>query len=216
MLLIPLGLVTTYLTAAATGGLITHGGSVDPAPKDVDIYVHSNGVHADLVLPVSALDVDWRQRLSFDDPDVIDGGFQYLAFGWGDRGFYLNTATWSDLTLSTALLALSGFDGTVMHVQAASAPAPGPRTGHLLLSAEQYHRLADFVDQSFERTNSGALMPIAGAHYFGRHDAFFEARGHYSAFNTCNEWTRQALSRANQSTPLWAPFDIALFHHMRT
>ena len=93
---------------------------------------------------------------------------------------------------------------------------PGPRTAKLSLSADQYRRLADFIEQSFGHDAAGAPIPIAGAHYFGRHDAFFEGRGHYSAFNTCNEWTRQALVQAGQPAPLWAPFDVALFHHMRT
>jgi len=217
ILLVPFGLAALYLGSAAAGGLLPHGAMPDPGLKQIDVYVHSNGVHADLLLPVSALDVDWRKRLpSYDDPDLANGGFAYLAFGWGDRTFYLTTPTWSDLKLSTALWALSGFDGTVMHVQSANIPAPGPRTAHLSLTAEQYHHLVDFIDASFQHDPAGLPLPIAGAHYFGNHDAFFEARGHYSAFNTCNEWTRQALVRAGQATPLWAPFDVALFHHIRT
>ena len=216
ILLVPIGLAATYLTAAAAGGFLPHSVVPDPAPQEIEIFVHSNGVHADLLLPVSALDVDWRKHLSFDDPDVADGGFPYLAFGWGDKAFYLTTPSWSDLKLSTALLALSGLDSTVMHVQAALAPPPGPRSGRMLLTADQYRHLVAFIEQSFQHDAAGAPMPIAGAHYYGRHDAFYEAQGHYSAFNTCNEWTRQALASAGQPTALWAPFDIALFHHLRT
>jgi len=216
-LAIPFWLAATYLTAAAAGGFIPHGAIGDPGPKEIEIYVVSNGVHADLLLPVSALDIDWRRRLpSFDDEDVANGGFPYLAFGWGDRAFYLTTPTWSDLKLSTALLALSGLDSTVMHVQAASPPPTGPRARRLSLTAPQYRQLVDYIDRSFAHDPDGAPMPIPGAHYFGRHDAFYEARGHYSAFNTCNEWTRQALYEAGQPTALWAPFDVALFHHLRT
>jgi uncharacterized protein (TIGR02117 family) len=216
ILLTPIGLAATYLTAAAAGGFLPHTVVADPGPQEVEIYVHSNGVHADLLLPVNALGIDWRQRLSFADPDVADGSFPYLAFGWGDRAFYLTTPSWSELKLSTALFALSGLDSTVMHVQAASPLPPGPRSGRLRLTAEQYRRLVDFIDQSFEHDAGGAPLPIAGAHYYGRHDVFYEARGHYSAFYTCNEWTREALSAAGQPTALWAPFDIALFHHLRT
>jgi uncharacterized protein (TIGR02117 family) len=216
-LLAPFALAGTYLGAAAAAGLLPHGAATDPAPKQVDIYLHSNGVHADLLLPVVALDIDWRQRLpSYDDPDVANGGFPYLAFGWGDRSFYLTTPTWSDLDVTTALLALSGLDGTVMHVQSASPPPLGPRSAKLSLTADQYHQLVEYIDQSFQHDPAGAPIPIAGAHYYGRHDAFYEARGHYSLFNTCNEWTRGALARAGQRTAAWAPFDIALFHQIRT
>lgn len=217
ILLSPVGLAATYLTAAAAGGLLPHGAGIDPGPKEIEIYVQSNGVHADLLLPIDAAGIDWRKHLpSFDDPDVANGGFPYLAFGWGDRAFYLTTPNWADLKLSTALLALSGLDHTVMHVQAATPPAPGPRMGKVRLTIEQYRRLADFIEQSFQHDGSGAPIPIPGVHYFGRHDAFFEATGHYSAFNTCNEWTRRALSSAGQDTALWAPFDIAVLHRLRT
>jgi len=215
LLLVPIGLAATYLTAAAAGGLLPHGVAADPGPQEIEIFVHSNGVHTDLLLPVSTLGIDWRRRLPFDDPDVADGGFAYLAFGWGDRAFYLTTPSWSELKLSTALLALSGLDSTVMHVQAASAPPPGPHSGRMRLTVDQYRHLVAFIEQSFEHDSAGTPIPIAGAHYFGPHDAFYEARGHYSAFNTCNEWAREALSSADQPTALWAPFDIALFHHLR-
>lgn len=216
VLLVPVGLAATYLTAAAAGGMIPHSAIPDPAPKEIEIYLQTNGVHADLLLPVAALDVDWRKRLpGFDDPDIADGSFPYIAFGWGDRSFYLTTPTWSDLTISTALLALSGFDSTVMHVQAANAPLPGPRVRQLHLSAAQYHELTAYIEASFAHDPGGSPVLIPGAHYYGRHDAFFEAEGHYSAFNTCNEWTRRGLARAGQVTPLWAPFDVALMHQIR-
>jgi len=212
---VPLGLAVFYLSAAALLGLIAMGGTANSDPKEVRIFVRSNGVHADLVLPVSALDVDWRKHLPIEDPDVLDGGFSYLAFGWGDRGFYLTTPSWADLKVSTALKALSGLDATVMHVEAANAPVTGPKAAELNLSAEQYRRLADFVDRSFEHDVEGAPIPIAGAHY-NEHDAFYEGRGHYSPVMTCNEWTREALAHADLRMPLWAPFDIALFHHLRS
>jgi uncharacterized protein (TIGR02117 family) len=212
---VPLALALTYLGAAALCGLIITGGKADSGPRDIRIFVRSNGVHADLVLPVSALDIDWRKHLLIEDPDVLNGGFAYLSFGWGDRGFYLTTPTWSDFKLPTALKALSGLDSTVMHVEAANAPASGPLSAELRLSAEQYRRLADFVDQSFVHDAEGAPIPIPGAHY-GPHDAFYAARGHYSPIDTCNEWTREALAHADLRTPLWAPFDVALFHHLRS
>jgi len=35
---------------------------------------------------------------------------------------------------------------------------------------------------------------------------FFEAAGTYSLFNTCNNWTSQALKQAGIGTHLWTPF----------
>jgi len=215
MVAVPVAAMLLYLTAALIGGLIGTGGKTNTGQPEIAVFLRTNGVHADLLLPVTALDIDWRQRLTIVDPDVVDGGFPYLAFGWGDRGFYVATPTWSDLKASTALRAIAGLDGTVLHVQAANVPVAGSQSAELRLSTWQYRQLVDFIDQSFNRDASGSPILIANAH-FGRHDSFYEGRGHYSAFMTCNEWSRQALARADLRTPLWAPFDIALFHHLRS
>lgn len=215
ILAVPIITICAYLSAALIGGMLGHGGHAESGPAPIDIYVRTNGVHADLVLPMTALDIDWRQRLPFAETDP---GFDYLAFGWGDREFYLTTPSWADLRASTALKALGGLDSTVMHVEAAPPPSPLASRhpiAEMHLSEKQYRQLVDFVEASFMRNADGSPILIKGAHY-GAHDLFFEARGHYSALDTCNEWTRDALEHADQRTPLWAPFDVALFHHLRT
>jgi uncharacterized protein (TIGR02117 family) len=134
----------------------------------------------------------------------------YLAFGWGDRGFYLTTPSWADLRLSTALGALTGLDSTVIHVEAMPPPAIDAKTRRLRLSPTAYRALAHYVAASFA---GAAAAPIPGAHY-NTHDEFFEARGHYSVFATCNEWARRGLAVAWVRTALWSPFDIALFYQL--
>lgn len=210
---IPIITICAYFSAALIGGLLGRGGQAASGPPAVDVYLRTNGVHADLVLPVKALDVDWRRRLPFveSDPDL-----NYVAFGWGDREFYLTTPSWGDLRTTTALKALSGLDDSVMHVEAAPPPSPLASRhpiAQLHVSERQYRLLVEFVEASFQRDGAGSIILIQGAHY-NDHDAFFEARGHYSAVNTCNEWTRRALQHADLRVPLWAPFDVALFRHL--
>ncbi len=211
----PIMMVSFYFLAALVGGLLGEGGHAKSGPPAVDIYVRTNGVHADLVLPMTALDIDWRQRLPVLESDP---NLNYLAFGWGDREFYLTTPTWADLRATTAVKALTGFDSSVMHVEAAPPPSPLASRhpiAELRVSEQQYRLLVEFVEASLLRDANGSAIEISGAHY-GPHDAFFEARGHYSAIQTCNEWTRQALHHADLRTPVWAPFDIALMHQLRT
>jgi uncharacterized protein (TIGR02117 family) len=211
----PIIMVCAYFSAALIGGILGEGGATRSGPPAIDVYVRTNGVHADLVLPMTALDIDWRQRLPFTESDPA---LNYLAFGWGDREFYLTTPSWADLRATTALKALSGFDESVMHVEAAPPPSPFASRhpiAELHISEQQYRQLVAFVEGSFRRDASGTAILIEGARY-NAHDAFFEAKGHYSAINTCNEWTRQALHHADLRTPLWTPFDIALMHQMRT
>ncbi|MEL7161672.1 MAG: DUF2459 domain-containing protein, partial [Bacteroidota bacterium] len=80
------------------------------APRNKTLFVHSNGVHVDFVLPVSELPEALLQQLTFRD------NARYLAFGWGDKGFYLDTPTWAELKPSTALKAMFLPSPTAMHV----------------------------------------------------------------------------------------------------
>jgi uncharacterized protein (TIGR02117 family) len=90
----------------------------------------------------------------------------------------------------------------------------GPLTRHIVLASEDYRRLAAFIAAQFRHDAAGDVIIVPGAHY-GRYDAFFEAEGHYSAFETCNEWTRQALAVAGVRVPLWSPFDRALLFQLK-
>lgn len=211
----PLVLLALYLLAALIAGLIPVNMCGGESPTGVPVAVQSNGVHTDLILPITTLDVDWRERLPTEALEPTPGELDFLAFGWGDREFYLNTPTWADLRASTAFKALAGLDTSVMHVEAVSRIDGDTQARHLRLSPDQYHRLVSMIEASFRRGPAGNVLLIAGASY-GDHDAFFEARGHYSLFVTCNEWARRALAGAGVRTPLWAPFDIALFYQLPT
>ena len=57
----------------------------------VKIYIRSNGVHTDFVLPVETPEIDWRERFPFQNFRRPDRSATHISFGWGDRGFYLET-----------------------------------------------------------------------------------------------------------------------------
>ena len=40
----------------------------------------------------------------------------YISIGWGDKGFYLDTPTWAELKLSTALIAGFGLGNAALHI----------------------------------------------------------------------------------------------------
>jgi hypothetical protein len=67
---------------------------------DREIYITTNGVHLDIVLPVENVEPEFLSRLE------ILPGTKYVSFGWGDKEFYINTPQWKDLTLKTAFKAL--------------------------------------------------------------------------------------------------------------
>ncbi len=205
--------VLLYIGAALLLGLLPLNADYRPVTAGVDVFIQTNGVHADLVVPIEAAGVNWRTHLPIDTLRPVAGVTDYLAFGWGDHGLYLTTPKWSDLRWSTALAALTGLDTSVMHVEAVRLPRPHAWTRHVKLSAAQYLRLVSFIEDGFRTEPSGSTILIPDAHY-GAHDAFFEAAGRYSLFMTCNEWTRRGLAEAGVRVPAWAPFDRALFYQL--
>jgi len=206
------GLLVLYALAALVLGLVPRNpGFVEPA-DGVEIHVRTNGVHADLVLPTRWDGIDWSAEFPVRDMSRLVAPASWIAFGWGDRGFMLTTPTWADLRPGTAFIALSGLGQGAMHVEYLESPGAYDAR-RVRLSAEQYRRLTAFIRDSFVRDAGGAVRRIDAAGYFGT-DAFYEAVPTYTFWFTCNEWTRRALAAAGVRTAWWAPFDIAVMHHL--
>lgn len=206
------GLLVLYALAALVLGLVPRNpGFVEPA-DGVEIHVRTNGVHADLVLPTRWNGIDWSVEFPARDMSGLVAPANWIAFGWGDRGFMLTTPTWADLRPGTAFIALSGLGRGAMHVEYVDAPSAYDAR-RVRLSAEQYRRLAAFIRDSFVRDAGGAVRRIDAPGYFDT-DAFYEAVPTYTFWHTCNEWTRRALAAAGVTTAWWAPFDIAVMHHL--
>ncbi len=136
----------------------------------------------------------------------------WIAFGWGDRGFMIGTPTWSDLRPGTAIVALSGAGSGAMHVEYIEAPA-AYKSRRIRISAAEYERLVAYIRASFVRDIDGRVRQIDAPGYFET-DAFYEAVPTYTFWYTCNEWTRRALAAAGIRTAMWSPFDTAVFYHL--
>lgn len=197
-----------YALGALLLGLVPLHRDWRPAPSGIDLWLITNGVHAGIAMPVRSDAIDWSTV--FPRTDMKDGRGDYVTVGWGDRRFFLDTPTWADLSVSTAVNALSGLDGAVMHVEYGPAPVPDATAVRMSLTREAYARLIAYVRGSLPVGADGRPGVIPGHHYTDN-DAFYEARGRYSLFVTCNQWTRNALSAAGVRVPVWSPFDKALF-----
>src|SRR3546814_14524208 len=83
-----------------------------------------------------------------------------------------------------------------MHVMRMARPdAAEPDVRRLDADLLQYHALAAYIRRSFATGPDGQPRQIPGAGY-GATDAFYEAKGHYSPFRTCNERVGAALRSA--------------------
>ena len=184
----------------------------DPnAAPDVEIYLHTNGVHTDLVLPIKTPLHDWSQELSLQDIPSRDTTMRYVAFGWGDKGFYLDTPTWAELKFSTAFVAAFWLGSAAMHTTYFHNMGPGPDTVPLRLSRAEYARLVAYILASFRYDAAGRVQHIAG-HSYGRDDAFYEAHRVYSFLYTCNTWTNNALKASGQKACFWTQADSGIFY----
>jgi len=181
------------------------------APADVQAWVLSNGVHTDYVFPVRSATIDWLQVFPLKDFKAPPPDAEFIAIGWGDREFYLNTPTWGDLTAARAFGALSGGNRALMHVSYLRRNQLGRGAYSLPLSQAQYAQLAGYVRAALP---SGQATPIAGAHYDSQ-DAFYEAEGGYNLFETCNTWTGRGLRQAGVTVSRWTPFDFTVTWHMQ-
>lgn len=177
----------------------------DFRPKDggITIYLVSNSVHADIILPLTTAEHDWRPLISDTNFPRDVTQLTHVAFGWGDKGFFLETQSWSDLKLSVAANALLCPSESCIHISMLRPEYYKERVA-VSISPEQYSNLIAYIESSFKLNETGQKIQIQGHSYYGT-DAFFEAYGTYHMFNTCNSWIGQALQKAGVKTPAWSP-----------
>ena len=152
------------------------------------IFVTSNGWHSGIVVAKADLPPD---RL----PETADfPGARFFEFGWGDAIYYPA----KQVTLGTTLRAALVPTTAVVHVVGLRVE-PGrsfPKADivSLPIDDENFGRLVDFVDASFER--SGAARVAASGPGLYSTSRFYPAKGSFHIFNTCNTWTARALAAA--------------------
>lgn len=83
---------------------------------EYEMFVKSNGVHTDIVLPLKSDIINWFDFFSSSDTLSKRDDFSYISIGWGDKGFYLDTPTWADLKVKTAVVAALGLGSTALHI----------------------------------------------------------------------------------------------------
>jgi uncharacterized protein (TIGR02117 family) len=207
--LLLIGCLALYLIAAFIFPYIPVNSDYKDSLNGVKIYVLSNGVHTDIVVPAKTKYKDWTIAFPKDSFEIKDSAYYYIGFGWGDKGFYLYTPEWKDLKISTALKATCGLGGTAMHVHyAKERRKENDRCQIFMISEEQYKKLITCIENGFEKKEND-FIKISHPGY-GYYDRFYEANGNYSLFKTCNVWTNNTLKETGIKTGLWTPFSAGL------
>ncbi len=88
-----------YFLAALLLGFLPVNKNFRETPEGIKIYVVTNGVHTDLVIPSDRGKISWQEFFNGSGLFQKFPGMKYIAFGWGNRLFYLNTPEWKDLTV---------------------------------------------------------------------------------------------------------------------
>jgi uncharacterized protein (TIGR02117 family) len=182
------------------------------AEEGIDIYVMTNGVHTDLIFPYQTPVKDWHEVFG---EAVEEKKLQpkYAAFGWGDKGFYLETPTWAELKFSTAFKALFFLSSTAVHVSFYRRIEEGEDCAKIKISPETYLKLTEYVEKSMV-FDAGKPKRIPEASY-GKYDVFYDAHGTYSLFYTCNSWTNEGLKQAGITASKWALLDKPVMSHVK-
>ena len=203
-------LILMYLVCAWALARI-HLAGEKSGDNDLSVYLMTNGVHTDIVVPAKNHIMDWTKEIKYSDTRSRDSTQQYLAMGWGDKGFYLETPTWADLKASVAFKAATGLSTTAIHATYHDRIRVGDSCRKINISESQYRKLVRYITSSFQQDSSGHFINIKTNANYGETDAFYEAHGSYSMFHTCNTWVNNGLKHTGLKHCLWTPFDTGLF-----
>jgi len=113
--------------------------------------------------------------------------------------------------VSTTLKAIVGVSGTAIHGKYYQTIVESESCKKIVICAAQYTQHLKYIQSSFETITDGSFMKIETKANKGETDVFYEAKGRYSPFNTCNFWANRGLKAANQKACLWAAFQGPIF-----
>ena len=163
-------------------------------------------------MPVKNQQTDWSKEIKFSNTISKDTTATLVALGWGDKGFFLNTPTWAQLKFSVAFKAAFGLSTSALHATFYKQLEESTNCKKITITKGQYNRLVTYIRLSFKNNAAGHVINIPTNANYGSSDAFYQSKGRYSLFYTCNTWANNALKACGQKACLWTPFDFPIFH----
>ncbi|MFP3594265.1 TIGR02117 family protein [Chryseobacterium sp. SIMBA_038] len=209
------GIIVLYGLMAYLLPFIEVSAKDDGEKKEIPIYIYTNGVHTDIVMPVRNDMQDWSTKIPFANTKSKKTDYNYIGVGWGDKGFYLDTPTWADLKFSTAFKAAFWLGESAMHCTYYKTMKEADDCKIIMISRSQYKKLVQFVDDKFDKDQNGNFILIPTNAVYSDNDAFYDAQGKYSFLYTCNTWSNDALKAAGQKAAFWTPTDSGIFQHYK-
>ncbi|MDH7444812.1 DUF2459 domain-containing protein [Aquimarina sp. 2201CG14-23] len=190
-----------YFTVATLCSYIAISPKATNEVKDQSIYLASNGIHLEIIIPKTDISTTLLQGLVYNKHE------QYVSFGWGEKTYYTKAATSLHFNTVNRFQAALLKTPSLMHITRYTA-----LQNHWIeikITAAQLIKLQTYIDDSFKKDikNNKSLLP--GITY-GTTDNFYEAKGNYHCFNTCNTWVNTGFKQSDIKACLWTPFDFGL------
>jgi uncharacterized protein (TIGR02117 family) len=211
LLALMLALPVSYLVASLVLPLIPGPGPDLSGPPAHRIGLLQGPIHTDILLPLTP---ETRARFAFAAAagvPVQHPKAEWLLLGWGSAAFYTTAGTYADISTSAVLTAATG-DDAVIRLDAFGPFAPMDNLRFLDLSESQFQALLDQTTAAFASESALDHPGFTGS------DAFFPARGHFSALRTCNVWLGETLRASGIPFGLWTPVNWSVtlsldWHH---
>lgn len=208
----PMLLIGCYFAATLIGSVIPVNSGWQETEDGVTLYLHDNGIHTSIILPCM---IDGASDICpFPARDLPNRQVpaRWQMVGWGDRDFFLNTPTWGDFDMSTAITAVKGSGGTLVHVDHLdNLPNAGLKSVRISRDAHQKILLRILNEATLYAPDGAKLRPIKG---YGKNDLFYTGGNYdqtrYSMAYTCNNWVSDVLADAGIRTGYWTPLSFGV------
>ena len=198
-LLLFISIIILYVSIAHLLSLFPKQNPLPYSNKTETIYILYNKMHSDIIIDIRDSKYDWQKLL----PRLLKSENKgFLSFGWGDKETYLNTPTWSDLKLSTALKALFINTPSLIHVSHFNRIDRFKYLKAIKVSSTQKNKIEKKILESFGK------KIIVEKKIKGYREIFYYSPYKYNLIHTCNSWTGDILRESNITMSYWTPFSF--------
>lgn len=184
----------------------------------IPLLIHGDGFHTELYLPVqdSMGIINWMNWFSDSTIRAKHINAALINFAWAEADWTLaGTTNQPKGIITTAKIFLWPRNKSVMHVQWMDTvwPLKKPVTVQRYLSKQQYLQLIYFIKAGFLLKND---KPVIRSYtgYYGFDYLFYSTRIYHS-FNTCNQFTSDALNACGIRNATFSPFGWGLFYQLK-
>jgi uncharacterized protein (TIGR02117 family) len=156
--------------------------------ESIEFFVLQAGWHTGIVLRTKDVSpADWPEVVNYQRYTFVD-------IGWGDEQFYQDEGNSPALALRAALIPTS----SVIHIVPFNVhplKLYGSETflKRIEATSAEFSALCRIISSSFKRDKNGNLIK---SQINKNPSGFFEAKGKYHIFNTCNTWVVRCLKEA--------------------